>query len=71
MDTEGVEHAPSEDVPQADGEVHTPRHQVGRIVAGVLLVGVHQAGHLALVAPQDAVWGPTWGWGKCKSVDDN
>ena len=60
MDTERMHHATSEYIPEGDGEVHSARHQVGGVIAAILLMGVHQAGHLALVTSQDPMGWPAW-----------
>ena len=49
---EPVEKCPGVDVPQADGEVNTPGHEVGRVVPRCRVVGVQQTVDSALVAPE-------------------
>ena len=53
-----VQKGPSVDVPKADGEVNRPGHQMGHVVAGVVVVGVEQAVDPTSVAHQDLMLRP-------------
>lgn len=50
VDAEDVLHLPGENVPDNDGEVHSPRHQRALVVAWRDLIWVQDAGHLVAVA---------------------
>ena len=53
-----VQKGPSVDVPKADSEVNGPGHQMGHVVAGVVVVGVEQAVDPTSVAHQDLMLRP-------------
>ena len=51
--TEGMQLVPGGDVPETDGEVHAPRHQVVGVVPRGLVIRVQQAVHTTSVTVED------------------
>lgn len=61
VDTENVLHLSGENVPDDDGEVHSPGHQRALVVAGGDLVRIQDARHLVPVTSQGAMGRPACG----------